>query len=264
MFHMKWMHQAKTCTKVVFLMLALNACAGGEEGVEDPVEANGEENAANFEGNEDNEAANAENGANENLGDETVAENENGLNNSNNGSNLMNENTGGNATGGEGNEFVNNAAGENFLNAGGGNALAEEPATNPAADAALAENSSQDLGIAPSDDIVSGNQNAPAPVAEGGVPPDASVGATDASLGAAPAAPTAPPPSGGRVHYVLRSGTSAYDKPSGQVVRTYEKGDHPLVSADGEWVQTSDGVYLPNASLTTKPVSRAKSPKAWR
>ncbi len=90
------------------------------------------------------------------------------------------------------------------------------------------------------------------------------MGATDTSIGVSASSAPVAPMTGGRVHYVLNSGTSAYDKPSGQVVKTYEKGDHPLVSADGEWVQTSDGVYLPNTSLTTKPVSRAKSPKAWR
>ncbi|MES2746320.1 MAG: hypothetical protein V4655_12890 [Bdellovibrionota bacterium] len=255
---MKLVHQAKTCTKVLFLMLALNACAGGEEAVEDPVQENGEENAANVEGEE------GENVGNENFGNENLGENENGLNGENTGNNLNNENTAGAESDAPANEFVNNAAGDNFLNDGASNLAAEAPATDPTADAALAENSSEDLGIAPSDAIVAGNQNAAVAAPEGNLPPDTSMGATDTSIGVSASSAPVAPMTGGRVHYVLNSGTSAYDKPSGQVVKTYEKGDHPLVSADGEWVQTSDGVYLPNTSLTTKPVSRAKSPKAWR
>lgn len=266
---MKLLKTTQSTLAILCLALSLNACAGGEEGVDDEFEANGEENAANVEGEE---GFNEENGGNENFGNnENAGENENfgnegneeNLGNEGNvaeGNNLMNNDM--SVTGNEApaNEFVNNAAGENFLNAGAGEVAAEDPMANPTADAALAENSSEDLGIAPSDDIVEVNQNT-------AMQADPNMGATDASL-AVPEESAAPtqvaPMSGGRVHYVMASGTSGYDRPSGQVVKTYEQGDHPLVSADGEWVRTSDGAYIQGSALTTKPVSRAKSPKAWR
>ncbi len=257
---MKLVQKAQYSLQALMLALTLNACAG-DASLDEPIEGN-EENAANPADEEGNDMGNENvnnGGNNENLGNENFGNENTGNNNAAN-TGEMNE---------PANEFVNNAAGENFLNAGGGNVAAEEPASNPTADAALAENSSEDLGIQPSDAIVGGNQNA-APEANA-VPQDPSVGATDNSL-AVPAdsapVPTAPAPvapvAGGRVHYVVKGGASAYDKPSGQVVKTFEQGDHPLVTADGEWAQTADGMYIQRSSITTKPVSRAKSPKSWR
>lgn len=265
---MKLISTTTTSMKILFLALALNACAGDDASMEDPIEENGEENAANVESNENGweENGNVENAENLGNGNEANLENEGGNNfgnegGNNFGNNLMN-NSGNGTMGAEApaNEFVNNAAGENFLDA-----AAEAPAADPTADAALAENSSDDLGIAPSDDTLGGNQNA--------VQPNTNVGATDASLGvpddsapgnAVPAAVAPAPMTGGRVHYVMKGGASAYDRPSGQVVKSLEQGDHPLVTAEGEWARTSDGAYIQNSSLTSRPVSRAKSPKAWR
>lgn len=258
---MKLLRVTSHSVKVLCLALALNACAGSEEDAEEFVEENGEENAANVEdGNEMSEEDNeyAENNGNENMN----AENGNNMGNGNNFMNEEVENASVNADV-SANEFVNNAAGDNFLNMGNSNFAAENPVADPTADAGFAENSTDDLGVEPSDATLTGNVTNTATGNE--VPmnaaPNSNVGATDASLAVPEASPA---PTGGRVHYVTKGGATAHDSPSGQVVRNLEQGDHPLVTAEGEWSRTSDGAYIQNSSLTTKPVSRAKSPKAWR
>ncbi|RYZ59493.1 MAG: hypothetical protein EOP07_03775 [Proteobacteria bacterium] len=254
---MKLLRYSKNSMKVLCLALLLNACAGGEEG-EEAVDGNEMNNAADAEENGNGENGN-ETGFNEesNNSNENLSNNNANMNNENlgnNGNNLLNnENLGAEANAAPAaNEFVNNAAGENFLaNDGAANAAAEAPA-----DLSVTQNSTEDLGIPAAGDTMVGNQDAGAQTNV--APPNANMGATDTSL-AAPAAT-----SGGTVRYITRSGTSAYDRPQGQVVKNYEQGDHPVVTADGEWVRTSDGMFVPSSSVTTRPVPRAKSAKSWR
>jgi hypothetical protein len=256
---MKLLSYSKNSFKVLCLALLLNACAGGAGGEgEEAVEGNEMNNAADAEEN-----INAENGNETGLNEEDNGSNENLSNNNanmnnenlgNNGNNLLNnENLGAETNAAPAaNEFVNNAAGENFLaNDGAANAATEAPA-----DLSVTQNSTEDLGIPAAGDTMVGNQDAGAQTNV--APPDANMGATDTSL-AAPAVT-----SGGQVRYILRSGTSAYDRPQGTVVKNYEQGDHPVVTADGEWVRTSDGMFVPSSSVTTRPVPRAKSAKSWR
>ena len=222
--------------QIFSLTLLLNACA--TDGPSDS----------------DENAANAENSNNENLEGDNTNGNLNNNNANNNGNNLGNNgNNLGNNSDSKANEFLNNATGEDFLS---GNATAANP-ESPASDTLGAEqNSTQDLGIAGGGDIVGGNQNEPviAPAA-----PDVNQGATDSAI----ASPRAAAMRGGLVQYVMKNGADVYDKPSGKVVKILEQGDHPLVTAEGEWLRTSDGSYLANSSVTPRPISREKSAKAW-
>lgn len=250
---MKLLHYTKNSAIALCLVLLLNACAG-DDSLEEPIDGNNlnaanvenSENAANAENGDDNEFNNENNNFNENLSN-------NNLNMGNNGNDLLNDENFGDGSNipQQANEFVNNAPGENFL--GSDNALA--PEMDAPADLAAQQNSTEDLGIQPDGDIVGGNQDLGANTNMSS--PNANMGATDTSL--APNKST-----GGIVHYVLRNDTSAYDQPNGSVVRNFEQGDHPVVSADGEWMRTSDGMFVPTSSVTTRPVPRAKSIKLWR
>ncbi|MBC7661437.1 MAG: hypothetical protein H7249_17210 [Chitinophagaceae bacterium] len=242
---MNLLHYTKNSVKLVVLAMMLNACAGVDAN-EDP-SGDGDNNAANA-----NEVGFNENSANN-------RENANNAADGDNGNNLLdNENLGG-VKNGKSNEFVNNAVGENFLGSGGASAgIKGLPAQN---NLSLEENSSKDLGIKQDGAIVSGNQDAGAN--PNIAPPNSNMGAIDASLAPRAGASTARS-SGGSVHYIVRNGTSAYDKPNGSVVKNYEQGDHPLVSLEGEFVRTSDGTYVTSSAVTSKPVPRAKSRKSWR
>ena len=67
---------------------------------------------------------------------------------------------------------------------------------------------------------------------------------------------------GGMVKYV-RNASSLYDKPNGSTVNRLEKGDHPLVFGEGEWIRTSDGYYVPERDLTPNPVGRNRLRSIW-
>ncbi|WP_141736080.1 hypothetical protein [Oligoflexus tunisiensis] len=107
--------------------------------------------------------------------------------------------------------------------------------------------------------------------------PNVNMGATDNGLAEsdpdsvlAPVAenPTAPggggAATGGVVRYVTPGGSKLYDNPNGTALRNLEQGDHPLVNEEGEWSRTSDGYYVPSATLTSAPIARLKQPKEWR
>ncbi|MBC7532938.1 MAG: hypothetical protein H7318_15295 [Oligoflexus sp.] len=244
---MKLLHYTKISAKALCLAVLLTACAGGEA----PEEAVNGENANNAENG--NEAGLNENSANsnENLNGNNASNNENLGNNGND--LLNNENLGANeGAPQQANEFVNNATGENFI----GGINPSVPANGEPGDLAATQNSTEDLGIKSADGIVVGNQDTGANVAQ----PNANMGAIDTSLAPGKVAPAT---SGGRVRYVLKSGTNAYDQPNGKVVKNFEQGDHTVVSADGEWVRTSDGTFVSSSAITTRPVPRAKSVKSW-
>lgn len=76
-------------------------------------------------------------------------------------------------------------------------------------------------------------------------------------------AAAAPPASGGRVQYVTSAGAVLYDQPNGSNAGSLSKGDHPLVFAEGEFVRTSDGYYIPSQSLTDSPISRTRRRLDW-
>ena len=67
----------------------------------------------------------------------------------------------------------------------------------------------------------------------------------------------------GVVRYVLSS-SSLYSSPGGSTVAGLVKGDHPLVSEEGEWSRTSDGYYIPSKDLTPMPVGRTKRQSVWQ
>jgi hypothetical protein len=94
--------------------------------------------------------------------------------------------------------------------------------------------------------------SAPAvPSSIGSVP---AAGASDASMN-----------SSHRVMYVKASGAKLFDKASkdASVVGKLKKGDHLLVTIEGDWARTEQGQFVPLNSLSQKGVGRPKTPAHW-
>jgi len=256
---------------VAFLLVG--CFGGGIDPTEDPVQPSG--NNANANAEEGEEFAENDAGLNEN-----VADNEGGGNNPNFNQGMDN--------GDEDGEAINNAADDNFLNgnnanlAEGGDSQANLFGNNPNGgfNNNLGKNNNNGLGNN-NFGLNAGDQGdgalingASEDILES---PDVNMGATDNGLlepapdsVLAPVAenPTAPgaggATTGGVVRYVTPGGSKLYDKPNGATLRDLEQGDHPLVNEEGEWSRTSDGYYVPAASLTAAPIARLKQPKDWR
>jgi hypothetical protein len=265
--------------------LLVGCFGGGIDPKDDPVQPSGNNAAANAE--EEEEVAENNAGLNENAGGE---EGNNGGNPGNNnlGANNQNFNQGGD-NGGKDGEAINNAADEDFLN--GNNANANANIGTAANGQGNMFGNNQGLGNNNNNlknnnnnlgnnnfGLNGGNQEDPALINGAGddiLESNVNKGATDTELGGeesvlAPVAenPTAPTPaggsSGGVVRYVTPGGSKLYDKPNGESLRNLEQGDHPLVNEEGEWSRTSDGYYVPAASLTAAPIPRLKQAKEWR
>ena len=84
--------------------------------------------------------------------------------------------------------------------------------------------------------------------------------------GGSVAAPSASEPmnSTRRVLYVKAGGAKVYDKAAkGAVVGKLSKGNHLLVTVEGDWARTDDGRFIPMSSLSMKGVGRLKSQANW-
>ena len=90
----------------------------------------------------------------------------------------------------------------------------------------------------------------------------------------APAAKVAPVPSSGagqvmntsrRVMYVKVNGAVMRERaePKAKVVGKLEKGDHLLVSIEGDWAKTDDGKFISVKVLSEKGVGRVKKGATW-
>lgn len=254
------------------LAILLTGCVGsvGVDPSEDPVQPSENEEAAeegNEEGVGENEVAanEEENTGNGNFNNSENAGNGNG-GNANFGNNTGN---GGNQGDGEGlnnaaeEEFANNAEGGNLGNGGGNNLFGSN---NKGSGNNLGQGNNNNLGLNQGEDALVNNAETDLEPA-----PDVNQGATDLAVsnGAeeslAPTSRNEATVSGsGRVRYVMAGGTKMYEKPQGQVIKSLEQGDHPLVSEEGEWARTSDGFYIPSGSLTAQPVGRNKIPQNWQ
>ncbi len=263
-------------SSLIICFLLVGCFGGGIDPTEDPVQPCGKNAAANAEENEM-----AENNAG--LNEEAAENGANGAENNMAGNNQATEN------GGNDGEAINNAADEDFLNgnnaniAEGGNNQGNLFGNNPNGGIGnnnLGQNGNNGLGNN-NFGLNAGNQGDGALINGAGddilESPDINKGATDNGMAEeasnsvlAPVAenPTAPgaggATSGGVVRYVTPGGSKLYDKPNGATLRNLEQGDHPLVNEEGEWSRTSDGYYVPSASLTAAPIARAKQPKEWR
>jgi hypothetical protein len=51
---------------------------------------------------------------------------------------------------------------------------------------------------------------------------------------------------------------------AGNVVRTLEQGDHPVVIEEGEYARMQNGSYVPLEGLSVEGVGRARSDEPWR
>jgi hypothetical protein len=71
--------------------------------------------------------------------------------------------------------------------------------------------------------------------------------------------------SGRRVMYVKVNGAALRDRPDpkAQVLSVLEKGDHMLVTVEGDWARTDDGKYVSMKVLSEKGVGRNKKDAAW-
>ena len=88
---------------------------------------------------------------------------------------------------------------------------------------------------------------------------------------AMPAASAVPARSGSmmntsrRVMYVKVDGAVLREKaePKANVVGKLEKGDHLLVTIDGDWAKTDDGKFISTKVLSEKGIGRGKKGAAW-
>lgn len=81
----------------------------------------------------------------------------------------------------------------------------------------------------------------------------------------APAAPAAMMNSSRRVMYVKVDGAVLRDKadPKAKVIGKLDKGDHLLVSVEGDWAHTDDGKFISTKVLSDKGIGRKKNGAAW-
>ena len=127
-----------------------------------------------------------------------------------------------------------------------------------------------------SNEQVIGSEQQAAPVIDPNQQPGEQVAVSEGAVeGAVPvavadgaaqgAAPVAAPQSGARVRYVKSRSESVYSSPDGSsIAGTLEKGDHPLVTSNGEWSMTADGRYIKSSALTDRPVGRHEPAAEWR
>jgi hypothetical protein len=95
-------------------------------------------------------------------------------------------------------------------------------------------------------------------------------GAPQVQAAAAPAvessAPAGAPINTARhVMYVKTDGAAIRDQPNAKakIVGTLSKGDHLLVTLDGDWARTDDGTFISAKVLTDKGVGRVRRQAAW-
>jgi hypothetical protein len=91
---------------------------------------------------------------------------------------------------------------------------------------------------------------------------------TSASAAATPGANASTatmPASGRRVMYVKVSGAALRETPDpkGKVAAILDKGDHMLVTIEGEWARTDDGKFVSMKVLSDKGVGRGKKDATW-
>ena len=66
------------------------------------------------------------------------------------------------------------------------------------------------------------------------------------------------------VYYVKAGGAKLYDQPGkGRSTGALKKGDHVLVSVEGEWARIDNGKFVSMKNLSTKGIARAKSAAIW-
>lgn len=159
-------------------------------------------------------------------------------------------------------ENVNNSEFNEFENYDGGLNLANEPFANDLASPEAAE---------PIDNFIPVDQGLNLGVnsgTAGEISPDAAefanavndtgVPAVDAPMQAQPIA------EGGVVKYV-RMTSSLLDAPDGGVLRTLEKGDHPVIVEDsGSYSKTKTGKYIRSNDLSNGVVGRGRNNGQWQ
>jgi len=95
-------------------------------------------------------------------------------------------------------------------------------------------------------------------------------GETPAATHAAPAAPApavSAPSDGSRiVRYVSAKSATLRDQPSskGKKVGTATRGDHFLVTIQGQWAQTDDGKFIETKFLSEQPIGKKKRGAGWK
>lgn len=87
---------------------------------------------------------------------------------------------------------------------------------------------------------------------------------TDARAAASPFSnPQMNWPGKGKVKYVTRQVTR-HSAPNGPVVGEFEKGDHPLIYQNGNWVELHDGSFVKGNGLSDQGVGYGKGNKPWQ
>lgn len=118
---------------------------------------------------------------------------------------------------------------------------------------------------APAVDAASTETAESAPAQEASVSPEASATAAPVAEAApAPVAEAAVADGSQLVMYVKRSGTSVYSQPNGSATFQLEKGDHVLITVEGQWARTPSGQFIKLSQLSQKSVGRDRTGGSWK
>ena len=80
-----------------------------------------------------------------------------------------------------------------------------------------------------------------------------------------PASPSSAASGSRRVMYVKSNGTALHDQADAKskVVGKLHRGDHILVTIEGDWAHTDDGKFIQLKSLSEKGIGHAKTKATW-
>ncbi len=139
------------------------------------------------------------------------------------------------------------------------------------AEADTADNSSEDAAAAEeaspanSDEVADAGSSTLPPAQESSVSPDLGESVAE-SAPAAPAEQAEAALAEGTqlVMYVRKNGTSVLSQPNGKAHATMDRGDHAVVTIEGQWARTASGQYIALGSLTRNSVGRDRGANDWK
>ncbi len=130
-------------------------------------------------------------------------------------------------------------------------------------------NSAEATPVEPMENAVVTDESAsPLPAHETSISPEfgaADAMASNATTRATPVVVETPMSDGSQlVMYVRQSGTSVYSQPDGSATFQLEKGDHILVTVEGNWARTPSGQFIKLNELTQLSTGRDRTGGEWK
>jgi hypothetical protein len=270
---MRWTNRQRLLPLLALILLS--KCSGGDQ-------AQGEDPVTQGSSQQGSQNASLNGGPSEN-GDETAAQGasmNNAVENSG-GGNFGNGGNGGEDIANGGNAPINGGSDDSeALGASLNNSLPDETMTQTSNTGLKGGNASLNGGNPQAVPLNSTNQA----LNEGNVPTNQNAALAETpteGAAAQPQATAAQPASGdpraaaspftnpqmnwpgkGKVKYVTRQVTR-HSAPNGPVIGEFEKGEHPLIYQNGNWVELHDGSFVKGNGLSDQAVGYGKGKKHW-